>query len=240
MKNNVLFTLILLLSLGFWSCKKETAADPEALDAEQAAEAVASSLSTSTTGMLLQVQDVAGYTARVAGTSSFCSASKDSTFTRTSQPGSTVTYSYAIDYHYAHSCPNNERKIELHYFGIGQYDGPRMSSDDAASASFTVSNIRTGSYTFNGTYSRNGTQTSKVRNQHTFTSSLILTFDQLSVDRSTRRIMSGTATVEFLGEVSNGRTFTYTGQITFTGDQKASLKLGNRVFLLDLATGRLV
>jgi hypothetical protein len=239
MKNSMLLMLSLLVSFSFGSCKKETEGDPETLDAEQVAEAIASSLSTSTTGMLLQVQDVADYTAKVAAAPSFCSVSKDSSFTRTSQPGSTITYSYKFEYHYAQSCPNNERKIELHYLGAGQYHGPRMSSDDAASASFTITNIHSGSYTFNGTYSRNGTQVSKVRNQNSFTSSLIVTFDQLSVDRSSRRVMSGTATVEFLGEGTNGRSFTYTGQLTFTGDQKANLKIGTRMFLLDLATGRL-
>ncbi|MEO6149056.1 MAG: hypothetical protein ABIN95_13030, partial [Mucilaginibacter sp.] len=79
--------------------------------------------------------------------------------------------------------------------------------------------------TMSQTYTRNGTQQSKVRKTRNFTTTTTITTSNLTVDKATRKILSGTASVKVEGTASTGGSFSRNGTITFLGDGKAQLEI---------------
>jgi hypothetical protein len=104
-----------------------------------------------------------------------------------------------------------------------------MSSDDKSTGTFTISDFGSAStsYTYNSSYTREGSQVSKVRYKRHFTSKTIITSTNIKVDKATKKILSGEATATISGGASTGESFSYSGTITFNGDQKATLKFQN-------------
>jgi hypothetical protein len=120
----------------------------------------------------------------------------------------------------------------------GVYDTPRMSSNDSATATFQVSNLVAGTaYRISGIYSRDGTQTSKVRNKTSFSSRIIVSTDTLLVDKTSKRVNGGAATLTIYGQTSTGKIFSINATVRFLGNQQAELVVGGKTYMINLATG---
>ncbi len=122
----------------------------------------------------------------------------------------------------------------------GTYDVPRMSSNDSASAAWILSSIRPASsaYTLNGTYTRNGSQTSKVRDKNSLTTTITLTLSNVLINKSTKLIAGGTAAGTFTGNTTGGRSVQYTVAITFNGNQTATVVInGSNSYSVDMTNG---
>ena len=65
-------------------------------------------------------------------------------------------------------------------------------------------------YVFNQIYIRNGSENSKVRNKIGFTSNITIKTTNLTVDKNTGLILSGSASVSISGSATNGNGNTYT------------------------------
>jgi hypothetical protein len=62
----------------------------------------------------------------------------------------------------------------------------------------------------------------------------------MQVEKTTGRISSGTGTVTFYGQTSNGLVFSYSATVVFTGNQTATLTMSGKTYSLNLAVGQVV
>ena len=210
----------------FTSCKKDND-DKDSISDEEVAEAVTQSVSASSGGMVVQTES----TARMSGTSTLtCGQTSDTTVVGQSAPGAIITYNYSLNFSRTLTCNGGiPVQFQFNFTGSSNYTALRMSSADNSTAQFTVTGLEPGSnnYIFNSSYVRNGTQQSKVRYQRSFSSTITITSSNITVDKATQKIISGTATVEFVGNGSGGYTVTRGGTLTFLGNSKATLALKN-------------
>jgi hypothetical protein len=238
------YTWLLLAGLAAMlvtGCKKDDASvgtdDAIVLTNDDAADAMASTLGggQSTAGLTAQLEEAA--TIAGGGTlgkaDAAASVSWDTTITRTR----TGTYSYDYTFKYSISLANVNR-LDFGYSMKGTYDTPRMSSSDSAGATFQVANLLAGSsYSITGIYNRYGSQTSKIRNKASWTSTIIFSTTALLIDKTTKRVSGGTAALTMYGKSSTGNIYSFTATVTFLGNQQATLVVGGKTYTINLATG---
>lgn len=219
-KLNLLTVMAVLFVFTFTSCKKEE----EAISNEEAADLISYAVLPESGGMVEQVEIVLTY---ASGTTDTCSTQYNATYTGANVPGAVIEYSYSLVYQGELLC-NGSSEPESYSFavaGANEYDAPRMASDDSFEASYSVTGLSSSSneYTFNYSFDRVGSQTSRIRNRNSFASTIQLQTTDLKVSKTTGLITSGTATVVATGSVSSGGSFNYNGTITFLGNQTATL-----------------
>lgn len=203
--------------LAFSGCTKE---ETSSVTTDDVADALGYALEGNTAGINSQVEDaVITYEMAASGKSTlnYCNVPFDSSVTKAGTFGQ-KQYNYLFNWDYELTCNNFNipQYFTFNYDAQGTYDTPRMSSNDSADAGFTLENLTGGSYyLFNGSYVRQGSQQSKVRNQRSFNSTIELTLNNVSIDKNTYEITGGTAILVISGEGSDGNDFYYEGQIDF-------------------------
>jgi hypothetical protein len=241
MNRRYIWIAFLALTAGLiMGCKKDDVTGPDTtsvLPNDDAADAFASAISGSQAGGGLTAQLEESTT--LAGASlvnkmdMLGNAQWDTTIARSY----TGVWSYAYDFQITVALVSGSR-LDFGYSMKGTYDGPRISSNDSATASFQVTNLFTGSaYSASGTYHRYGTQVSKVRAKNSWTSVITLSTTGLSVDKSSMKITAGTATMTMSGKTSTGLAFATSGRITFLGNDQAILVIGTNTYTVSLSTG---
>ncbi len=248
-------TLIAAVLLAVGSCKK-TDTSTGAVTADIATDMAAASLSQNSFG-LTSVTDNVGVNAQTlnsihtggqvingVGTNATTTAQACGTTVADSVSNSgsieSVTFSYFIKYLRTLNCntsnqPDNlVNSITFH----GNYDSPRLTSMDAGTANFTIAGLTTNATNFvlNGEYIRKGSFTSKVDTKASGASSVDIKVTNLMLSKPGRAIVSGTATITISGTSAKG-TFSYTGTITFTGGNTATLTVGTVVYYINLVNG---
>ncbi len=226
--SKAIFALFITGSLALYvsSCKKDASSSVSATVTEaDAAELTTDAVSPATGGLVVQVNSSVSIYKTVALS---CGVQKDSSLTKSSLSGATPSYNYSLKWTYLLTCngliPN---QLAFNFTGSSSYDGLRMSSTDNSTGGFTLTGLPATSsqYVFNASYARSGSQTSKIGNQKTFSSSLQIQSANLTVDKTSQQIVSGTATVSISGTSSSGNSFNFNGTITFLGGNKATLLL---------------
>jgi len=241
MKNLILLVSLLAALALVSGCKNDdSSTNPEdtvSLTVDDAADAFASALggSAGTGGLTAQLEEAAA----IAGGGSLGKTGQaygilfDTTITR-QRVG---TYSYSYTFHYSFGIAN-ANQFDFSYTMKGTYETPRMTSSDSAAATLQVSNLLTGqAYSVTGIYNRYGTQVSKVRNWARFSSTITFSFTALEVDKATKRISGGTATLSMSGQTEAGRIFAYTATVTFLGNHQATLIIGGKTYTGNLVLG---
>jgi midasin (ATPase involved in ribosome maturation) len=229
---NLKTTMVMLLvtsglGLGLYSCKKDVAATPVTVTEADAAELTTNAVVPTSGGFAVQVNSSVSIYKNVALS---CGVKKDSTISKSSASGVTPAYSYNLSWNYMLTCAGIvPSQLTFNFTGSSTYDGPRMSSDDKSTGGFVLTNLQptASTYTLSSTYVRNGTQTSKIARKYTFTSNLSITSSNVAVDKTTLKIVSGTAAVTLNGTSSSGKSFSFSGTITFLGNNKANLVLNS-------------
>lgn len=225
-----LLGITIFLAMSTTSCKKESSTSTDPVSEEEAAEAISQSVSTESSGM--SQQSFAAVTVANAELVFLpCGVEIDSTVTGASLPGAAITYAYNLSWSWVLSCSGLgvPQKINFDISGNSSYDAPRMSSNDNSTASFELTSLTPGTteYDMTASYQRNGTQQSKVFNKNSFTSTIIITSTNLKVDKITQLVTSGTAAASISGASSSGKSFSYSGTITFLGNKKGTLTMAN-------------
>jgi hypothetical protein len=226
-----LLTVLTAFAVTVSSCKKDNGITANAVTEEEAAEVISLAVSGNTEAFSDQVTEAA-IAANVYG--STCSYNKDTAVTRTNTAGA-YTWNYMFNWNRAVVCTSGvPNTFNANYKMKGSYDAPKMSSNDSAVASLAVTNLISGSqYTYNGSYTRSGSQVSKILNKNTFTSKIILNLSNVKVNKITGMIDSGTATISIAGATTSGNSFNYTGGIIFNGSKNASITLSSgRVYIV--------
>lgn len=78
-----------------------------------------------------------------------------------------------------------------------------------------------------GTYERTGRQSSGIQSNKIFESSLLVTFTEVGINRSTRQARSGSAAFAISGAVLGGRAFYLNGHIEFLDNAQAKITIGD-------------
>ena len=215
---------VLITAVSFSACKKDstTAATTTVTEAD-AADAVTEAVTPASAGMVTQS---ATAVVIVNDNSLACGTATDSTISGQNISGAAVTYNYLLAWNSLMTCTDNiPSSYTFNFTGKSNYDAPRISSADSTQASFSITGIEPGTtqYVFNASYIRNGSEVSKVREQRSFSSKITITSSNLTLDKTTGAILSGTATATISGAASGGANFSFSGTITFLGNQAATL-----------------
>ena len=235
-----LFLLLMTLSLFATACNKETEEPENVLNEEEIVAVVEGALLADTDGLAAQSEDAVyiaeQYTVKDAQGGGPCGETKDSTVSYNySNP--LITASYNATFVWTLNCNNASipQSLDFDRTAAGNYETARMISDDDAAGDWLVENIVTGAnYVINGSYSRQGSQTSKVRNLNAFTSNLQVGLDDLNLDKGTRRIVSGIASFTLTGSGSAGRSFSYEGDLVFNGNGSVTIIVNGHSHTIDL------
>ena len=218
------------LMFSMTSCKKDSTSSVSSADSvteADAADAVTSAVTPATAGMVSQTETAVVI---VNDGNLACGTESDSTITGANLSGAAVTYNYSLNWSSLMSCTNSiPSSYGFNFTGKFSYDAPRISSADSSTGSFTLSGIQPGvsAYTFNSNYVREGSEVSKVREMRSFNSKISITSTNIIVDKATEKITSGTASVSISGASSSGKSFSFSGTITFNGDETATVVLAS-------------
>jgi hypothetical protein len=250
-------SLILLLMLGAFSCKKDSTSSNTSVTTDQAADIAASSLAENSEGLASVTDDIAvnaqgissvntgGLTINSNGraTSSVhqeCGTTLTDSVTRAITIDS-VSINYFFKYSHTLNCnasslPDNLVNT-LAY--SGSFNGPRLSSSNSGSATVTIAGLTQASANFvlNGEYKRSGSFQSKVGNKATGNSNVDIVGTNISLSKPDRKILSGNATISITGTGPRGVSFSYTGTIVFNGDNTATLTINGDAYTINVITG---
>lgn len=236
-KNLFLGIAFVATAFSFAACDKE--ASIANLSNEEVALVVEGALSNGTQGISAEVSDAIFITqeyAQKTGNNERCGETFDSTVTRNINEVR-VTANYTTTWNWTVHCNNLKIPTSLDFgtSSSGEYETMHMASDDNASSDWTIGNLLTGSsYTLQGSYTREGSQTSKVRDQNSFTSDLNVIITSLNVNKNTLRIDSGSATFTLTGSGTGGNSFSYEGTIIFNGNGAATITINGESFDIQL------
>ncbi|MCR8556281.1 hypothetical protein KXD93_01425 [Mucilaginibacter sp. BJC16-A38] len=228
--SKTLFAVLIAAGLTFsaTSCKKDSSTSTtDTVTEADAAELTTDAVSPETGGMTAQLSSSVTIEKTVALS---CGVQKDSTIIKSSATGASPIYNYNLSWNYILTCNGLiPSQLAFNFSGTGSYDGPRLSSTDKSNGSFTLTGLQAASsqYLFSSTYSRTGTTVSKIARQYTFTSDIKITSSNIAIDKVTQQIVSGTGTVVIKATSSSGKTFNFTGTLTFLGGKKATVVLNS-------------
>lgn len=231
-------TVFTMAALWTGACNKPTDEPEDILNDDEIVALVEGALVADAEGMAQEASD-AVYVADQYTTKTLlgpCGQTTDSTVTRTFNYPQ-ITGAYSTTWTWTVNCNNFQIPTSIDYGRIatGNYETLRMISADSEDSDWTVDNLISGAnYILNGVYTRQGSQTSKIRNQNTFTSDLDISVTDLNVDKGTRRIVSGNATFILSGSGTGGNTFNYEGSLVFNGNGQVVITVNGHSHTIDL------
>lgn len=243
MKTTKLFLLACLLCVA-GACNDDDD-DSTAMTSEEAADVVGSSLAVNSSGLAAVVNASAegadaALEASEGGRTAACGYTNQLTFSANSLPSALITYSYDYSYSYILTCGDNvPQSLAVTTTYEGQFDAPRLASQHTGSSNLTITALDESatSYIINGDYDRSGSFQSKIRNKNSSTSTVDFSIDDLTVDKTNQKILSGSASVTITGSVTGKGSFTYTATVIFEGDGTAKVTINGTVYIVDLTTG---
>lgn len=150
-------------------------------------------------------------------------------------------YSYYYVISYSWDLTNLGNKLVFTFNMKGNFEGIRLAAVDTSEAELQVNHIidLRENFLVEGTYTRKGNTTSKVRNRISFTSTLSAILDSVEVEKLTRKIESGAVQITFNGKTNTGQQFNFTGELHYLGNSLATLKINSKTFTINLATGEI-
>jgi hypothetical protein len=118
----------------------------------------------------------------------------------------------------------------------GSSSTPRINSTSSSTVSLTLTGLEFSAtqIVVNGTASFSVSQTSRVRNQNTFTSNLSFNLSNLTFDKASQELLSGSATISMTGSVTDGDSYTFTGNVVFNGGGAATVTINGNSYTIDV------
>lgn len=235
------FAMLLITGMTTFSCESDTSDDPvtTTISDEEVLAIVSGTLTTGTEGITAEAEEMAYVADAVlekGPTALSCGETADSTFTRNLNEGR-LTALYENYLFWGLNCNENDLPTSI-FFGrqmTGDYETERLISDDEATSDWLIESLLLGpNYIFNGRYERTGTQESKVRDMHSFNSTVIIEIEDLNIDKGEKRIASGIATFNLSGTINSETTFSQEGTIVFLGDGAANIVINGNTYTVDL------
>ncbi len=250
MKKTLYFIISLfIISALIMSCNDDEDDNNDTLEGmtgDEAAELVANSFSEESGGIAAQFKIIGGSADVMNGyVNSKKNAFKDdplhvdTTIYLNSEPGARIEYSYSFTYSYG--LDNTDLLspfVYVTYSSIGEYEGPRIKSNDETDADFEITGLfpKADNYILNGTLARDGSETFKIRETQ-FNSDLVLTFNDILITKNTKEVIGGSVEVSLSTNSSKQGSSEFTGSLTYNGDGTATLILNGESYLIDLESG---
>jgi hypothetical protein len=257
MKTTFKLSLVMLLMLGAFSCKKDSSSSSgDSVTTDQVADIAAGSLAENSEGLASVTDDIAVNAQTISSTSKItinstgglatssvhqaCGTTLTDSVTRSLTIDS-VSLNYFFKYSHTLNCNTSDQPDNLANALTfhGSFDGPRLSSTNSGSATVTIAGLtqNASSFVVNGDYKRDGAFQSKVGNKASGNSSVDIAVTNLTITKSNRKITSGNGTISITGTGPKGTTFSYTGVIVFNGDSTATLTINSNIYTINLITG---
>ncbi|RFM30712.1 hypothetical protein [Chitinophaga silvisoli] len=213
------------------ACKKDDkdSAEPAVSQAE-----VATAVSSAVTngGVVAQTEQAAQtaslyIAARKAAkaTTDDCGFSDNGEIKFASETNATPYFSIDYTYNYVLKCDANQsfQSFNFTFAGKTSMVTTKMAIADTSAATFSVTGLSdaSNSLVFNQAFDNKANLVSKDAAVQSFYSVLKYTATDVTVDKSTLQIVSGTAAVKISGTNAAGKSFSYEGTITYKGNRKA-------------------
>jgi len=257
MKKIVLFFLgSLLLLLCSCGSKKDDTSSSSSITTEEAAQIVGVSLASNNNGVV----DAVGEAANISTNSSSLLKSANSSIIKTdtitvsgtklNAAGASVAFNSTKIYKLILVSNDSAtlsipKTVTAMHSCTGSVTAPLYTETHVSSGTFNYTNLVTvenstitqdSIWTLNGTYLRTGTHvitTTAKSISHTITIKLT----NLLVNKNTKAINGGTATVTITGSVKDKGSFSYTGTLVFNGSGVGTLTISGVSYLINLLTG---
>ena len=232
-------TTLLVAMASFSGCKEEQVTPEAAITEEEAVELVESSMAKQSGGTASDVADMGETASAIPNTNAPCGFTSDSTITRNFSYNQ-ASANYVITVTWGVTCQGTPVPLpQSANFGldaIGSYTTALMNGNDTSDCNFILTDLYTGNfYTLNGTANRKGKSTAKVRNQNTFNSTINFDFHNVSFLKvAPYTLSSGSADFTITATKAGASTVTFTGTITYTGNQSATVTLNGNSYQINL------
>jgi hypothetical protein len=230
----------LALLVFFAGCKKADDASL-ILSSDEVADFIATSLAANASGLNTVSADITLNAQSTFDLNLGCGGTKTYTVSHSNPPGTANNYNYQLNYNYTINCNANNvpDNITGKSTDSGSFDCARISSTNTGASTFRVAGLTPGapSYVINGDYKRSGNFTSKVESKTTATTTIDFILTNLTINKATKLITSGTAIVTITGNTSTNAGINLVGSVTFTGNNKATVALNGSIYTVDLLTG---
>jgi len=234
MKKLLIYCLLIIFTLGFNSCGKDSSSSTTVtvyvLPVDIAARYIAMAFCNASEGINLHIEKFGSFSA--SGRSSF-----DSSFLAKKMDSSAIVkYQYQVVYSFNRLTTTPPQTTFDYTAGGGFSSDAIVSSDEQTSSNWTISTLDQGQLTLNGSGTDGGQQYASLEKVY-FSSDFHYTFQNLKINKLSGLVVSGTATITDSGSGPGGVGYNYSGTITFTGDRKAELVLGGSTFYFSLSSG---
>lgn len=212
------------------ACKKDDKDSTPALSQQEVATSVSAAVTNG--GVIAQTEQAAllanGYlntrkAAKATGDDCGYTASDE---IKLSSEANAIPY-FSIDYTYSLvlTCGTDQtfKSFDFTFAGKTALTTKQMSVANTSDAKFSVTGLDEASKTlvFNQTFNNDAAIVSKDASLQSFKSKIKYTASNVTVDKATLAIVSGTADVSISGTTANGKEFSYEGKITYKGSRKA-------------------
>lgn len=212
------------------------------ITSEEAAVIISSSLAANTSGLSFVSSKSADVTEDLlednsGGRVATCGLSQNLDLSGESPDGAAITYNYDFSYKFKLNCNTesepSEVSVNLSY--SGEFDAPKVAAEHSGIAELDVTGLDavTEEFLLNGLFKRSGSFENKELVQ-TANSSVEITLTDLTIDKVTHQILSGTGTFVLTGDVPSKGNFNYSGDITFLGADSAELNVNGDKFTANL------
>lgn len=251
MKSLKMFSLLVFTLLLTTACSKSTDEAPEinaVITDEEAVKLIEDALAANSQGIASDITELTTLAKRIPQlqenqiamdrSNPFdleCNVTQDTAFTFSENIANFST-DYALNASYKMNCNqfNIPQTLEYNKIGTGSYESTRLIAENTSESAWSLSNLIMGTeFILGGNYTRTGTYQSKVRNQKEFSATLILSASNLSVSKTMQMLVAGETTVNLSGTDGDGNEATFSGTITFIGNQMAVLILNGETYEID-------
>jgi hypothetical protein len=230
----------------FTACQDNEAEPSNAIEPEEAAVIVGSSLASNSAGFSRVSAESASKTEVILqdnanGRVVTCGLSQNLDLSGSSPVGGLISWSYNFSYNFRLNCSSDETPdnvtVGLSYSGV--FDKPSFGFEFSGLSDLELRGLSDTAdfYSLSGDYNREGSFEIKEGEQKSGSNALDLTFSDVEIDKTTYKITSGSSSFKLNGTVSDQGTFNYEGTITFTGSDMAEIAINNEVYLLNMIDG---
>jgi hypothetical protein len=200
---------------------------------------VATALAINANGFVNLKNDIVLYAKGVTNNGKGCAVIDSFALARQETATSNINYNYALGYYYTVNCNNSiQDNLTSNIISNGSFDASNLTSINKVSSAINVSPL-SGSfttYTLSGSYQLAGTFQTIDETQLSGNNTININISSLIVNKSSRNIVSGTASITVSGMVKNKNTFTYNGNLVFNNANTATLTLEGIDYTLNLVT----
>jgi len=241
-----LFFLIPIVLLGISACKKfdVTVSPASIVSVDDAATMIAASLTSNTNGFNIFSPEAVTTSQGVMTTSTGCGITHIDSVSHVNTPGSNTAFSYKYKISNKLNCNSNNvaDNVTSTLTFNGNFNGPNLSSVNGGSSVLTIAGFSPTSlvYSITGQLKSTGSFTVKPDSTKKGTIGINVVIKSLVITKATATthciITSGSGTATITGNSPKGA-FTFTGALTFNGNNVATFTLGTTTYSVDLLTG---